>query len=89
MIAHRFAMTPRMDFQTKGLGLGEVQLTNAHVHGRLSQSLPSAPRERSVGWFGFWGIYDGVPDFIVEESVPTAGDAETVGDATNIPPNLA
>lgn len=83
MIAHRFAITPRMDFRTKGLGLGEVGLADAHIHGGLSQSQPNAPRvERSVGWFGFWETLDDAPDFVVADM----GDAEGATDAL---PHLA
>jgi len=73
-----------MDFQTKGLGLGEVDLSDAHIHGSLSQSQPNVPRvERSVGWFGFWETYDDASDFVVTESV------RTVADDTDALPNLA
>lgn len=70
MIAHRFAITPRMNFQTKGLGLGEAGLADLHIHGSLSQPQPNVPRvERSTGWSDFWGARDDVPDFIVKESM--------------------
>jgi len=83
MIAHRFAVTPRMNFQTKGLGFGEVGLPDANIHNSLSQSQPSIPRvERSTGWFGFWGKHDDAPDFVVM-------DAENVEDTTDALPNLA
>ena len=87
MIAHRFAITPRMNFQTKGLGLGEVGLADVHIHGSLSQSQPNAPRvEKSAGWFGFWGRHDDAPDFVVRESVRGVGNVE---DATDSLPDLA
>jgi len=70
MIAHRFAITPRMNFQTKGLGLGEVGLADVHIHGSLSQPQPNVPRvERGTGWSGFWEMDDNAPDFIVRESM--------------------
>jgi len=79
-----------MDFQTKGLGLGEVDLANARIHGSLSQSHPNVPRvERSTGWFNFWETHDDVPDFVVTESIRTAGDMGNVEDATDALPNLA
>jgi hypothetical protein len=84
MVAHRFAITPRMDFRTKGLGLGEVGLGDAHIHGNLAQAQPNLPRiERSTGWFGFWETGDDVPDFVVTEST------RTVEDTTDALPNLA
>ena len=90
MIVHRFAITPRMYFQTKGLGLGEVSLTDAHIHGSLSQSQPNVPRvERSTGWFGLWETYGDAPDFVVTESMRTVEDVESVEDDTNTLPNLA
>jgi len=89
MIVHRFAITPRMDFQTKGLGLGEVSLADAHIHGSLSQSQPNVPRvERSTGWFGFWETQDAAPDFVVMEAMRTVGDVENIEDDTNTLPNL-
>jgi len=69
MIAHRFAMAPRMDFQTNGLGLG---LADEHVHGGLAQPQPHA--ERSGCWFGFWERHDDAPDFVVTETIPTTED---------------
>jgi len=87
MIAHRFAITPRMNFQTKGLGLGEVGLADVHIHGSLSQSQPNVPRvERSAGWFGFWGAHDDTSDFVVRESTRGAGNIEGATDAL---PDLA
>jgi len=83
MIAHRFAITPRMNFQTKGLGLGEVGLPDPYIHGSLSQSQPSVPPiERSTGWFDFWETYEDAPDFIVT-------DVENVEDTTDGLPHLA
>ena len=76
MVAHRFAIMPRMDFRTKGLGLGEADLADARIHGSLAQSQPNAPRvERSTGWLGFWEAHDDAPDFVVTESTPIAEDA--------------
>lgn len=81
MVAHRFAIAPRMNFQTKGLGLGEVGLADAHIHGRLSQSQPNVPNiNRGTSWF--WETRDAAPDFIVME-------AENVEDASDALPNLA
>jgi len=68
MIAHRFAITPMMDFQTKGLGLGEASLVDAHIHGSLPQSQPNVPRVGgNTNWFGFWEVRDDVSDFVVGE----------------------
>jgi len=79
-----------MDFQTKGLGFGEVDLANPHIHGSLSQSQPSIPRvERSTDWFGFWEAHDDVPDFVVTESIRIVGDVENVEDTIDTLPNLA
>jgi len=90
MIVHRFAITPRMDFRTKGLGLGEVGLADPHIHDSLSQSQPNIPPiERSTGWFGFWETDATAPDFIVTEALHTVEDVENVGDDTNPFPNLA
>jgi len=90
MIVHRFAITPRMDFQTKGLGLGEVNLADAHIHSSLSQFQPNVPRvERSTGWFGFWETNDDAPDFVVTESMRTIANVENVEDDPNALPNLA
>jgi len=55
MIAHRFTTAPRMDFQTKGLGFGEVDLSDAHVHDSPPKFQPDV--ERSVGRSGFWGTH--------------------------------
>jgi len=90
MIAHRFAITPRIDFHTKGLGLGNIDLADAHIHGSLSQSQPNIPRiERSASWFGFWETHDDIPDFVVTESMRTVGDVENVEDDADAFPNLA
>lgn len=83
MVAHRFAIAPRMSFHTKGLGFGEVGLADPRLHGSLSQSQPSAPPiEKNAGWFGFWETHDDAPDFVVR-------DVENVEDATDAPPHLA
>jgi len=76
MIAHRFAIAPKMDFQTKGLGLGRVGFADVHIHGGLAESQPSVPHvERSTGWFSFWETHDDAPDFVVAEIIPTTEDA--------------
>jgi len=72
MVAHRFAMTPRMDFHSKGLGLGEAGLADPRIHGSLSQSQPDIPPVGgSTSWFGLWETHDDTSDFIVRESPPT------------------
>jgi len=40
-----------MDFQTKGLGFGEVDLANPHIHGSLRNLSPAFPvsREAPIG----------------------------------------
>lgn len=84
MIAHRFAITPRMDFQTKTLGFARVDLPNVRVHGGLAQSQPSGARvERSADWFGFWETREDASDFVVTES------SRTLEDVTDALPNLA
>ena len=75
-----------MDFQTKGLGLGEVGLADVHIHGSLSQSQPNVPRVERGSWFSFGGTPDDAPDFVVRESVRGVGNIE---DATDPRPNLA
>jgi len=85
MIAHSFAATPRMDFQTKGLGFGRVDVADARIHGGLAQSQPDVSHahvERRTDWFGFW-TRDAAADFVVTES------ARTIEDATDALPNLA
>ena len=90
MIAHRFAIAPRMYFQTKGFGLSDADLANTHIHGSLAQSQPNVPRvERSAGWFGFWETHDDAPDFIVTESMRIVEDVENGEGVTDVPPNLA
>ena len=90
MIAHRFAIAPKMNFQTKGLGLGEVDLADAHIHGSLSQPQPNVPRvERSTGWFGFWETPDEAPNFVVTESMRPAEGAENVEDLSDALSDLA
>lgn len=69
MVAHRFAVPPRMDFQTKGLGLGEAGLADARIHGSLSQSQPNInPVGGSFSWFGLWETRDDPSDFVIRES---------------------
>lgn len=69
MVAHRFAVTPRMDFQTKGLGLGEAGLADAHIHGSLSQSQPNIPRvDGSDDCSGLRKTRDNDSDFVVRDS---------------------
>jgi len=76
MIAHGFSLTPRMDFETKGLGLGRVNVADAHIHGSLAQTQPSVPHvERSADWFSFWERRDDIPDFVAAESSRTIEDA--------------
>jgi hypothetical protein len=82
MIAHRFAITPRMDFQTKGLGLGEA---GVHIHGSLSQSQPNVPHvEEGTGW----GTRDKASDFVVRDSVHNVANVGSGGDIDALP-NLA
>lgn len=79
-------MTPRMDFQTKGLGLGEAGLADARIHGSLSQSQPDVHRSGgSTSWFGFWETRDEAPDFIVRESTPTVADVGNGDDSDALP----
>jgi len=90
MVAHRFAIMPRMDFETKGLGLGEVGLPDAHIHG-LSQSQPSGPHVgRSSGWFGFLEVRgdDPSPDFPVAEPMHNLENLGNLEDPTDALPNL-
>lgn len=89
MIAHRFAVTPRMDFQTKGLGLGEASLADARIHGSLSQSQPNVPRVGgSGGWFGLWETRDDDSDFVVRESMRKVADVGS-GDGFDASPDSA
>jgi len=75
MIAHRFAIPPRMHFRMKGFGFGEGDLADAHVHGRLGQSQPNSPPvERSSGWSGFWERQDDAPNFVVTEPMRPVED---------------
>lgn len=86
MIAHRFAIPPRMDFQTKGLGLGEASLADAHIHGSLSQSQPDIPHpEGGTDWFGLWETRDDASDFVVRDSVPTVADVGNGDDGDALP----
>ena len=89
MIAHRFAITPRMDFQAKGLGLGEAGLADAHIHGSLSQSQPNVPRVGgSDGWF--WETRDEGegPDFVVRDTMRNVANVGN-GDDLDALPNFA
>lgn len=89
MIAHRFAVTPRMDFQTKGLGLGEANLVDAHIHGSLSQSQPKVPHGGGGdSWFGLWETRGDDVDFVVRDSMRAVADVGN-GDGTNPLPNFA
>lgn len=81
MVAHRFAVTPRMDFQTKGLGLGEGNLPG--IHGSLSQSQPDVPHDG--GWFGFWEARDDVSDFVVRDYMHNVAN---VGNGVDSLPDL-
>jgi len=75
MIAHRFAMAPRVDFQTNGLGLGRAG---------LAQSQPNVAHvERSGCWFGFWERHDDAPDFVVTESLSTTDLEDAVDPLQN------
>lgn len=86
MIAHRFAITPRMDFQAKGLGLGEAGLAGAHIHGSLSQSQPDVPPVgANTDWFGFSETRDGASDFVVREGIPGVAGVENGGDIDAFP----
>jgi len=91
MIAHRFAITPRMDFQTKGLGLGEAGLADAHIHGSLSQSQPNIPRvSGGDNWFDFGETRDEGEDldFVVRDSVRGVANVGN-GDDVDALPNFA
>ena len=89
MIAHRFAIPPRMDFQSKGLGLGEAGLPDARIHGSLSQSQPDVPPEgRRTSWFGIWETREDTSDFVVREPLSTVADVGN-GDDTDALPYLA
>ena len=85
MIAHRFAITPKMDFQPKALGLGEGSLINGHIHGGLSQSQPDVRVGGDSSWFGFWETRGDTSDFVVRESVR----AVVNGDDVDTSPSLA
>jgi len=87
MVAHRFAIAPRMDFRTKGLGLGEAGLADAHIHGGLSQPQPDTHRaEGRTSWFDSGD--DDNSDFIVRDSVPGVADVGNRDD-NDAPPYLA
>ena len=78
-----------MDFQTKGLGLGEAGLDDTHIHGSLSQSQPNVPRVGgSDSWFGFWETRDEDLDFVVREPMRNVADVGN-GDDINALPNFA
>lgn len=66
----------------KGFGFGDVDLADAHIHGRLAQSQPDLfPVERSAGWSGFLETHDDAPDFIVAESMrPVDGTTDALPD---------
>jgi len=85
MIAHRFAIMPRMDFQTKGLGLGEAGLADAHIHG-LPQSQPNVPHVgRGNGWEARGDVPS--PDFVVAEPMRALENLGNLEDATKSLPN--
>jgi len=89
MIAHRLAVMPRMDFQPKGLGLGEAGLVDEHIHG-LPHSKPNVPHVgRSNGWFGFWEARGDVPspDFDVVEPMHALENWGNLEDAIDALPN--
>ncbi|KAF9782596.1 hypothetical protein BJ322DRAFT_1142908 [Thelephora terrestris] len=90
MIAHRFAITPRIDFQTKGLGLGEAGLVDAHLRGSLSQSQPNVPRVGgSDSWLGIWETRDEDLDLVVRDSTRGVADVGNGGDDVDALPNFA
>jgi len=89
MIAHRFAIMPRMDFQPKGLGLGEAGLDEGRIHGPPPPR-PHAPHVgRNGGWFGFWEARGDVPspDFGVAEPMDALKNWGNLEDATEALPN--
>jgi len=89
MIAHRFAITPRMDFQTKGLGLGDAGLPDGHIHGGLSKPQPDVAHVRGrTGWLGFWDTRDDTPDFVVRESTRGVANVGNGGDDTGTLPDF-
>lgn len=78
-----------MDFQAKGLGLGEAGLADAHIHGSLSQSQPNVPRVGgSDGWF--WETRDEGedPDFVVRDTMRNVANVGN-GDDLDALPNFA
>lgn len=77
-----------MDFQTKGLGLGEAGLVDPHrIHGGLSQ--PDVRRvEGNAGWFDFGETRDDASDFVVRESMPNNAYVGN-GDVSDALPHLA
>lgn len=86
--AHRFAVTPKMDFHTKGFGLGEASLIG--THGSLSQSQPSVHRVGgNAGWVGVWDTRDDTSDFVVRDVMPTAAGVENGGGDIDALPNLS
>jgi hypothetical protein len=90
MIAHRFAITPRIDFQTKGLGLGEAGLVDAHLRGSLSQSQPNVPRVGGGGsWLGIWETRDEDLDLVVRDSTRGVADVGNGTDDVDALPNFA
>jgi hypothetical protein len=89
MIAHRFAITPRMDFQTKGLGLGDAGLADGHIHGGLSHPKPDVAHVGGkTGWLGFWETRDDTPDFVVRESTRGVANVGNGGDDTDTLPDF-
>lgn len=79
-------MTPRMDFKTKGLGLGEAGLADARIHGSLSQARPNVPPVRGgASWFDFGETHDDASDFIVRESPPTVASVGNGDDSDALP----
>lgn len=83
MIAHKFAIMPRMDFQTKGLGLGEAGLADAHIQPNTLHV------GRSDGWFGFLEARGDTPspDFAVADPMHALENLGNLEDATDALPN--
>jgi len=83
MIAHKFAIMPRMDFQTKGLGLGEAGLADAHIQPNTLHV------GRSDGWFGFLEARGDTqsPDFAVAEPMLALENLGNLRDTADALPN--